>query len=555
MLKNVLRSWILSLQDIGIMLKPSLLSTHNLWPEGASMPQTDFCMVGLRSKYHPATHQPQPFQTPNRLELHDPNFTTVWSMSWPGSNQRQPLCLPSVVKPAPGNFGITLLGHAICLLETPQTWLSCNWDVLLAVSCAWAPCTPTSLPCSRKWVNTLLIRKAEAKAWTARMTARASTSEPLVARTLIMKESRRRTGPFWFARFEHFNNAPSLQSIKISETKQWSRHTEKISFYILGDTQSNLHQFTSCGENYIIVIIDWHDDIDTVGRFDLLDMVNQHNILLPKMMYWHSVPGSMNMTTCLTQGPGHGECYYASKTLDTCSCNNVKKPSQSNLKSNLPTFQVPRPGDQSPAGPSHQRSTPLRWLHRPQPLHRRSCRLSAKLMSTMDSDCKAVAKASTPWNAFRFHHDAKNKDVNWCEFKKTISQVFGKHVSFSVLQNPAEQNGCMIRPTQTRLNVFNPSAKWHTSTVSLRRAESRTTTNNIHPLCFDAFDTEVRQIQVRDLSIVVQHVRQSPGRMPLCKAISTHHHNIFTLDLKPLHLGPFITAVIPRQIDVNDGVV
>ena len=107
-----------------------------------------------------------------------------------------------------------------CLFETPQTWPSCHWDVLLAVSCAWAPCTPTSLPCSRKWVNTLLIRNAEAKAWTARMTARASTSEPLVARTLTMKESRRRTGPFWFARSEHFNNAHSLQSIKISETNQ-----------------------------------------------------------------------------------------------------------------------------------------------------------------------------------------------------------------------------------------------------------------------------------------------------------------------------------------------
>ena len=148
--------------------------------------------------------------------------TSPQRQAWPGSNQLQPLCLPSVLKPAPGNFGITLLGHAICILETPQTWPSCNWDVLLAVSCAWAPCTPTLLPCSRSWVNALLIRNAEAKAWTARMTARASSSEPLVARTLVLKvkELRRRTGPFWFARYEHFNNAHSLQSIQISETKQ-----------------------------------------------------------------------------------------------------------------------------------------------------------------------------------------------------------------------------------------------------------------------------------------------------------------------------------------------
>ena len=72
----------------------TFIATHDLWPEGASMPQTD-CIIGLRSKYHPATHQPQPFQTPNHLELHacvkvmnvvsslhDPNFTTARSMAW-----------------------------------------------------------------------------------------------------------------------------------------------------------------------------------------------------------------------------------------------------------------------------------------------------------------------------------------------------------------------------------------------------------------------------------------------------------------------------------------
>ena len=68
MLKNALRSWILSLQDIG--MAKTFIATHDPWPEGASMPRTDFCIIGLRSKYHPAMHQPQPFQTPNRLELH-----------------------------------------------------------------------------------------------------------------------------------------------------------------------------------------------------------------------------------------------------------------------------------------------------------------------------------------------------------------------------------------------------------------------------------------------------------------------------------------------------
>ena len=49
--------------------------------------------------------------------LHAPNFTTAQSMSWPGSNQRQPLCLPSVLKPAPGNFCVTLLGHAMAYFK------------------------------------------------------------------------------------------------------------------------------------------------------------------------------------------------------------------------------------------------------------------------------------------------------------------------------------------------------------------------------------------------------------------------------------------------------
>ena len=59
---------ILSLQDIG--MAKTFIATHNFWPEDASMPRTDFCIIVLQSKYHPAMHQAQPFQTPNRLELH-----------------------------------------------------------------------------------------------------------------------------------------------------------------------------------------------------------------------------------------------------------------------------------------------------------------------------------------------------------------------------------------------------------------------------------------------------------------------------------------------------
>ena len=69
MLKNVLRSWILSLQDIG--MAKTFIATHETWPECASMPQTDFCMVGF-STYHPATHQPHSL-------LNTKPFWTAWS--------------------------------------------------------------------------------------------------------------------------------------------------------------------------------------------------------------------------------------------------------------------------------------------------------------------------------------------------------------------------------------------------------------------------------------------------------------------------------------------
>ena len=46
--------------------------------------------------------------------------TSPQRRAWPDSNQLQPLCLPSVLnmlKPAPGNFGITLFRHATACLK------------------------------------------------------------------------------------------------------------------------------------------------------------------------------------------------------------------------------------------------------------------------------------------------------------------------------------------------------------------------------------------------------------------------------------------------------
>ena len=140
--------------------------------------------------------------------LHDPNFTTAPSMA---SFQSAATTLFTISAEASAwQFRHPIVPTCHCLFEPPQTWPS--WDVLLAILCAWTPCTPTSLPCSRSWVNALLICNAEAKAWTTRMTARAPASEPLVAGTLITKESGMRTGPCWFAPFEHFDHAQSLQS-------------------------------------------------------------------------------------------------------------------------------------------------------------------------------------------------------------------------------------------------------------------------------------------------------------------------------------------------------
>ena len=151
--------------------------------------------------------------------LHDPNFTTAPSMAWFQSAATTLFTISAEYAEASAwQFRHHIAWTCHCMIETPQTWPS--WDLLFAISCAWVPCTPTSFPCSRSWVDALLIRSAEAKAWTARMTARASTSEPLVARTLIMKETRMRTGPFGLHGSSSIHDVQSTKSSVSPETKQ-----------------------------------------------------------------------------------------------------------------------------------------------------------------------------------------------------------------------------------------------------------------------------------------------------------------------------------------------
>ena len=96
---------------------------------------------------------------------------------------------------------------------------------------------------------------------------------------------------------------------------------------------------------------------------------------------------------------------------------------------------------------------------------------------------------------------------------------------------------------------------------------SRTTTKKINPLCLDAFETDVAelQIQVPDRSIDLQHLRQFLAAWNCARQLfdftDDSHHNIYSpLDPSPPLLGPFIgpfmtATVVLRQIDVDDGVI
>ena len=186
-----------------------------------------------------------------------PNFSTAPSMAWSQSAATTLFTISAeYAEASTWQFRHHIVPTCHCVFETPQTWSS--WDLLLAILCAWTPCTPTSLPCSRIWVNTLLIRNAEAKAWTARMTARASTSEPLVARTLIMKESRMRTGPFGFHGSSSFHDVQSTKSSASPETKQWSRHPE---YQMKIDQSSRYSVKYPCYFGDLHYIICWYDTL------------------------------------------------------------------------------------------------------------------------------------------------------------------------------------------------------------------------------------------------------------------------------------------------------
>ena len=153
------------------------------------------------------------------------------------------------------------------------------------------------------------------------MIARAA-SEPLAAGTLVMKEPRMRTRPFWFARFESIHPNPLKLRNKMGIQKidhLWKDSIKSRSVYMLWG-------------NYIIIIYRLILCIDIL----YIDLIDRHQILdWNDVLYWNRA-WSMNMTSCFTQGPGHGECYIMLTQKQVLVTKNLPSNVIVNVKRNLP---------------------------------------------------------------------------------------------------------------------------------------------------------------------------------------------------------------------------
>ena len=261
MLKNVHKSWTLSLQEIG--MAKTFIATHDLWPEGASMPQTD-CIIGLRSKYHPATHQPQPFQTPNHLELHacvkvmnvvsslhDPNFTTARSMAWFQSAATLFTISAEYAEASAWQFR-----HHIarpCHLHIRNT---SNLAILQLGRVARSLMRLGSLHSDIVAMQPQMGQHPVDSQRRSQSLDSTDDSKSLYLRTAccknsnherVQKENRTLFGLHGLSTLTMRIHCNPSKSLKPSNEVD-IQNTEKRSFYILGDTQSNLHQFTCPGE-------------------------------------------------------------------------------------------------------------------------------------------------------------------------------------------------------------------------------------------------------------------------------------------------------------------
>ena len=172
-------------------------------------------------------------------------------------------------------------------------------------------------------------------------------------------------------------------------------------------------------------------------------------------------------------------------------------------------------------GQSHQRSTHLKWVHRPQPLH---CRIHRSAPNWGQRPCHLTSRL---W--LRPDHEMHSAS-SWIilmqgilrklEFKKTDLKVFGKH--WSSLKNVS---GAAVSQSKMDTTWYDPRIKraqmcsniicdiytypltvFETGSKNL----SKTTPNKINPLGLDVFDTDVAvlQIQMPDRSIDLQHLSQ-----------------------------------------------
>ena len=144
--------------------------------------------------------------------------------------------------------------------------------------------------------------------------------------------------------------------------------------------------------------------------------------------------------------------------------------------------------------------------------------------------------------------------------RKIDLKACGIHWNLKRCGNSAEQNGYDRHIKRAHMSSFKHHLPHlHTSTVfeTSSKNPSRTTTNKVNPLGLDAFDADEAglQFQMRDRTIDLQHLSQLLAERNCARQTRLTPRHLLTLDPSTPHLGPFITEVIARQIDVNEHAI
>ena len=155
------------------------------------------------------------------------------------------------------------------------------------------------------------------------------------------------------------------------------------------------------------------------------------------------VHGSMNlnMTTCLTQGPGHGECYIVL---------NQKQFPVTTTSKNLPNNLKRQPHYNTLA------STPASWILQYSKLKRL---MAAFVLRTAAIACKKKEMSSTKWKCPSFTCDYSRNNIHPLKFKEVRH---GQYLSVSV-------SVCQVKATsgQLILNGFTGLSPFITAVIIL----------------------------------------------------------------------------------------